>query len=70
MLKELCLNIIKGPKCIVLPLQSLGRPWYNQLELEFINATYNLVIIRPSQIVVTVIQVDYVETLPDIETDG
>ncbi len=70
MLKELCLNIVKGPKYIVLPLQSLDRPWYDQLELEFINATYNMVIIRPSQIVVTVIQVDYVETLPDIETDG
>ncbi len=41
----------------------------NSAELDFVNSTYNPVVIMPVQMVVTAIQVDSVEMLPDIEPD-
>ncbi len=38
-------------------------------ELDFINSTSNLVVIKPGQIMVTAIEVDSVEMLPDSEPD-
>ncbi len=38
-------------------------------ELDFVNATLNWVVIKPGQIVITAMQVDFVEMLPDIEPD-
>ncbi len=38
-------------------------------ELDFVNSTSNPVFIKPGQIVVTAIEVDSVEMLPDIESD-
>ncbi len=39
------------------------------VELDFVNATSNPVVIKPGQIVVTAIQDDHVDMLPDIEPD-
>ncbi len=38
-------------------------------ELDFINSTSNLVVIKPGQIMATAIQVDSIEMLPDSEPD-
>ncbi len=38
-------------------------------ELDFVNSTSNLVVIKPGQIVATAIQIDSVEMLPDTEPD-
>ncbi len=40
------------------------------VELDFVNAIPNLVIIKQGNIVATVMQVDSVEMLPDIEPDN
>ncbi len=80
MQKELCPKDGIGHRSTVRPLQLMGRSWYNHdgrianlrsgsAELDFVNATPNLVIIKQGQIVVTAIQVDSVEKLPDIEPD-